>query len=142
MHETQLVTTMGKGISLEELNRMDRAKKAVQPVRRPAKNPPLKSDAKIIRELGQQLAQFEREHFRPREQKTKPQSRPEDGVLAQVFYVICFFLMMNLLFVFAPFVFIYHSAMFFFDHEITYFGYIPLLWAFFFNMGLAWWLDL
>ena len=73
MHETQLVTTMGKGISLEELNRMDRAKKAVQPVRRPAKNPPLKSDAKIIRELGQQLAKFERQHFQNhREQKQEP----------------------------------------------------------------------
>ena len=142
MHETQLVRPMGKGISLEELNRRSRPKKPAQPVRRPAKNPPLKSDAKIIRELGQQLAQFEREHFRHREQKTKPPSRPEDGVLTQVIYGACFFLIMNLLFVFAPFVFIYHGAMFFFDYEITYFGYVPLLWAGFFNMGLVLWLDL
>ena len=70
MHETKLVTAMGKGISLEELNRRNRPKKAAQPVLPPAKKfNPVKSEAQIIRELGQQLAQFEREHFRPREQR-------------------------------------------------------------------------
>jgi len=63
---------MGKGISLAELNRMHRAKKAIQPVRRPPKSSVVKTDAKIIRELGQQLTQFERQHFRPREQKQEP----------------------------------------------------------------------
>lgn len=133
---------MGKGISLEELNRRDRPKKAAQPGRRNLKPSVVKSEAQIIREWGQQLAQFEREHFRHREQKTKPPSRPEDGVLTQVIYGACFFFFMNLLFVFAPFVFIYHGVMFFFDYEITYIGYVPHLWAFFFNMGLVSWLDL
>ncbi len=142
MHETKLVTAMGKGISLEELNQMHRPEKAAQPGRRNLKPSVVKSEAQIIREWGQQLAQFEREHFRHREQKTKPPSRPEDGVLTQVFYGACFFFFMNLLFVFAPFVFIYHGVMFFFDYEITYFGYVPLLWACFFNMGLVLWLDL
>lgn len=81
---------MGKGISLEELNRRDRPKKAAQPVRRNLKPSVVKSEAQIIREWGQQLAQFEREHFRHREQKTKPPSRPEDGVLTQVIYGACF----------------------------------------------------
>jgi hypothetical protein len=133
---------MGKGISLEELNRMSQPKKPAQPGRRNLKPSVVKSEAQIIREWGQQLAQFEREHFRDREQKTKPPSRPEDGVLTQVIYGACFFLIMNLLFVFTPFVFIYHGAMFFFDYEITYFGYVPLLWGSFFNMGLVLWLDL
>ena len=142
MHETKLVTAMGKGISLEELNQMHRPEKAAQPGRRNLKPSVVKSEAQIIREWGQQLAQFEREHFRHCEQKTKPPSRPEDGVLTQVIYGACFFFFMNLLFVFAPFVFIYHGVMFFFDYEITYFGYVPLLWACFFNMGLVLWLDL
>ena len=90
MHETQLVRHMGKGISLDELNRRSRPKKTAQPVRRPAKNPPLKSDAKIIRELGQQLAQFERQHFQNhREQKL------ETRLYLPLFFIgilgICFF---------------------------------------------------
>ena len=59
---------MGKGISLEELNRKNRPKKAVQPVR----HAPQPAAWNSIRELGGILNQFEREHFRPREQKKEP----------------------------------------------------------------------
>ena len=62
------VRYMGKGISLEELNLMNKSKKAVQPVWRPRKSPAVKSEAKNIGR--QQLAQFEREHFRPLGQQT------------------------------------------------------------------------
>jgi len=54
---------MGKGISLEELKQRNRQKKAVKPRRQPRQSPVLKSEAAIIREWGQQLAQFERQHF-------------------------------------------------------------------------------
>ena len=62
---------MGKGISLEELNRKNPVqKRRLQPiVRSPQKISPVKSEAQFVRELGQQLAQFERKHFIPREQK-------------------------------------------------------------------------
>lgn len=57
---------MGKGISLEELNRMSQPKKPVQPVRHAPQPAPWNS----IRELGEVLNQFERKHFRPLEQQT------------------------------------------------------------------------
>jgi len=128
---------MGKGISLEELNRKNRPKKAVQPVR----HAPQPAAWNSFRELGEILNQFEREHFRPREQKKEPRSQPEEGLVSQVFYGVCFFLLMNLIFVVGLFFSIYQIALFLFDYEITYFGYAPLVWAGCFNAGLVLWLE-
>lgn len=94
-----------------------------------------------IRELGEHLNQFERVHFRSREQKQDPRSQPEERVLSQVFYGVCFFLLMNLIFVVGPFVSIYQIALFLFNYEILYFGYAPLVWAGCFNLGLVLWLE-
>jgi hypothetical protein len=113
---------MGKGISLEELNRRGRLEKG----------------APKLRHSAQPVAW----HFRPREQKQDLQSKPSEGILQQVFWLISFFFLMNLFFVFGTFVIIYQTALFFFDYEITYFGYAPLLWFAVFNMGLLAWLDL
>ena len=66
MLEVPLVRDMGKGISLEELNRRNRPKKAVQPVRRA----PQPAAWNSFRELGGILNQFEREYFRPLGQQT------------------------------------------------------------------------
>ena len=57
---------MGKGVSLEELNRKNRPKMAVQP----ARHAPQPAAWNSIRELGEVLNQFERKHFRPLEQQT------------------------------------------------------------------------
>ena len=54
---------MGKGISLEELKQRNRQGKAAKVRRTPKKNPVLKSQGQIIREWGQQLHEFERQHF-------------------------------------------------------------------------------
>ena len=95
-----------------------------------------------MRELGEHLRRFEREHFRPREQKQDLQPKPSEGILQQVFWVSIFFFLMNLFFVFGTFVIIYQTALFIFDHEITSFGYAPLLWFAVFNMGLCYFLGL
>tara|TARA_B110000459_G_C16510493_1_gene447727 strand:- start:573 stop:968 length:396 start_codon:yes stop_codon:yes gene_type:complete len=129
---------MGKGISLEELKSKNRPKKAVQPMRRA----PQPAAWNSIRELGELLNQFEREHFRPREQKQAPRSQPEEGVVSQVFYAVCLFLLMNLIFVVGLFVSIYQIALILFNYEISYFGYAPLVWAGCFNAGLVLWLEL
>ncbi len=65
---------MGKGISLEELNQRNRERKAAKIRRKPKKIPALKSEGQIIREWGQQLHEFERQHFHQfeREEETHP----------------------------------------------------------------------
>ena len=60
---------MGKGISLEELKQRNRQGKAAKMRRTPKKNPVLKSQGQIIREWGQQLHEFERQHFHQFERK-------------------------------------------------------------------------
>tara|TARA_B100001564_G_scaffold330394_1_gene315583 strand:+ start:1131 stop:1520 length:390 start_codon:yes stop_codon:yes gene_type:complete len=129
---------MGKGISLEELNRRGRLEKVAPKLR----HSPQPVAWNSIRELGEHLNRFEREHFRPREQNQDLQSKPSEGILQQVFWLSGFFFLMNLFFVFGTFVIIYQTALFFFDYEITYFGYAPLVWFAVFNLGLLVWLDL
>jgi hypothetical protein len=80
---------MGKGISLAELNRMHRSKNPVQPPRQRPKSSVIISEAQFKRELRQKLNQFEREHFRPLEQKQEPR------LYLPLFFIgilgICFF---------------------------------------------------
>lgn len=65
---------MGKGISLEKLNQRNRQVKPAKVRRRPNKDSVLKSERQIIREWGQQLHEFERQHFcqYEREEETHP----------------------------------------------------------------------
>ncbi len=65
---------MGKGISLEKLNQRNRQVKPAKVRRRPNKDSVLKSERQIIREWGQQLHEFERQHFSQyeREEETHP----------------------------------------------------------------------
>tara|TARA_B100000035_G_C20970220_1_gene540672 strand:- start:103 stop:537 length:435 start_codon:yes stop_codon:yes gene_type:complete len=65
---------MGKGISLEELKQRNRQGKAGKVRRQSKKRPVLKSEGQIMREWGQQLHEFERQHFHQfeREEETHP----------------------------------------------------------------------
>ena len=83
---------MGKGISLEELNRRGRLEKVAPKLR----HSPQPVAWNSMRELGEHLRRFEREHFRPREQKQDLQPKPSEGILQQVFWVSIFFFLMKL----------------------------------------------